>query len=526
MTERRESNGGPAPEEITPPVSQPIATALTFQPVPHPPGSVAEAKTEPGPEEGVLAVLRNRRFAALWLAQLATQVGGNMVLFGLTVLVFSLTRSNAAVSLLILTFLVPAVIFSAIAGVYVDNLDRRLILVVTNLLRAVAFVGMFLVDGQLAFIYLLNIAVSTVTTFFAPAEAAMIPIVVERRQLLAANGLFTFTLQASFALGFAILGPLLVNLAGVQALLLFVAVLYLGASALCWTLPSYAPSVRLRAVAAIGEAEHAVASTLGQLKGGLSYIRQNRSIFWSLSYLAITASLIGVLGVLGPDFAFNALGLREQDFVVVVLPLGAGLVIGILLLNVYGRYLPRRRAIEGGLIGLAISLVVLSIAGPISRFLQARAERGFADFGPLVSLLAIVVLIALAAGITYAFVAVPAQTQLQEELPEDVRGRVFGVLNMLVSLASFLPIVIVGPVADLIGTPPVIFAAGLLIGLFGVASIFFAHPLGVAYATPSATHAPVDPVAVATVPLSRTDASILPTQFDRDAHAREQPERP
>jgi Na+/melibiose symporter-like transporter len=518
----RDPYGAGGLDQTVPLVSQPIATALTLQPPPH----SADAESEPQPDaEGVLAVLRNRRFAALWLAQLATQVGGNMVLFGLTVLVFSLTRSNSAVSLLILTFLVPAVIFSAIAGVYVDNLDRRLILVVTNLLRAVAFVGMFLVDGQLAFIYLLNIAVSTVTTFFAPAEAAMIPIVVDRRQLLPANGLFTFTLQASFALGFAILGPLVVNLAGVQALLLFVAVLYLGAAALCWTLPSYAPSVRLRGVAAIGEAEHAVVSTIGQLKGGLSYIRQNRSIFWSLSYLAITASLIGVLGVLGPDFAYNALGLREQDFVVVVLPLGAGLVIGILLLNVYGRFLARRRAIEGGLIGLAISLIVLSVAGPISRFLQARAERGFVDLGPLVSLLAIVVLIAAATGISYAFVAVPAQTQLQEELPEDVRGRVFGVLNMLVSLASFLPIVIVGPVADAVGTPPVIFGAGVMVGVFGVASIFFAHPLTSASAMPGPTHAPVDPVSVATVPLARSDPTTLPRQFDGEGRSREPVDR-
>ena len=56
------------------------------------------------------------------------------------------------------------------------------------------------------------------------------------------------------------------------------------------------------------------------------------------------------------------------------------------------------------------------------------------------------------------FVAVPAQTQLQEELPEDIRGRVFGVLNMLVSIASFLPIIIVGPIADSVGTSAVVLA--------------------------------------------------------------------
>ena len=63
---------------------------------------------------------------------------------------------------------------------------------------------------------------------------------------------------------------------------------------------------------------------------------------------------------------------------------------------------------------------------------------------------------AFATGVAYGFVAIPAQTQLQEELPENVRGRVFGVLNMLVSIASFLPIIAVGPIADLVGTSAVV----------------------------------------------------------------------
>lgn len=452
-------------------------------------------------------VLRNRKFVALWVAQLATQVGGNMVLFALTILVYRLTNSSTSVSLLLLTFLVPAVIFSAVAGVYVDRLDRRLMLTVTNLLRAAAFVAMFLVAERLGGterilgIYLLTIIVATLTTFFGPAEAAMIPILVSRDELLSANGLFTFTLQASFALGFALLGPLFVTLLDVDAVLLLVAILYLVAGGLCWTLPSYRSGVTRHVTDAVDTAGQAVSGMLGQLREGLSYIRADRSIFWALTYLGVTASLIGVLGVLGPDFATKALGLREQDFVVVVLPIGAGLVIGILALNVYGKYISRRRVIEGGLLGMAGALAVLSVAGPISGLLQ-RADRAITpiNLGPLVSLLAVVVVLALALGFAYAWVAVPAQTQLQEELPEDVRGRVFGVLNMLVSVASFLPIVIVGPVADLVGTPAVIMASGVLVGVVGVASIMNAKPGRDASATPSGSYAPVDPVAVTTVP--------------------------
>ena len=81
-------------------------------------------------ESGVLDVFRNRPFLLLWLSQAFTQIGGNMVIYGLTVIILEATRSNTAVSILILTFLGPAVLFSAIAGVYVDRLDKRVVLIV------------------------------------------------------------------------------------------------------------------------------------------------------------------------------------------------------------------------------------------------------------------------------------------------------------------------------------------------------------------------------------------------------------
>jgi hypothetical protein len=224
-------------------------------------------------------------------------------------------------------------------------------------------------------------------------------------------------------------------------------------------------------------ATEALGTTFAQLREGLAFIREHRSITWSLIYLGITASLIGVLGVLGPDFAKEALGLQSKDFAVIVLPLGGGIVMGILLLNTYGKFLPRRRVIEGGLITLGVMLALLSVAGPISRFLQ-QAERASSliDLSVITSLLGIVVFIAFVAGIAYGFVAIPSQTQLQEDLPEDVRGRVFGVLNMLVSVSSFLPIIVVGPISDFVGTAAVLLAVSIAVLGAGVGSIFLRTP--------------------------------------------------
>ena len=188
-------------------------------------------------------VFRNGAFLRLWLSQALTQIGGNMVLFGLMVIVRGSTGSNTAVSLLILSFLVPAVLFSAVAGVYVDRIDRRLVLVATNLIRAFMYIALFLVGGEFWLIIVLNTLIATVNVFFAPAEASMIPVVVGRQQLMAANGVFVLTLNAAFALGFALLGPVVVSVSNPQTLILVVAALFFVATIFCIALPSAPPGL-------------------------------------------------------------------------------------------------------------------------------------------------------------------------------------------------------------------------------------------------------------------------------------------
>lgn len=439
------------------------------------------AGIEVAPRSSVAAVLKNRPFLLLWLSQLATQIGVNMVLYALTVVVLEASSLSSAVSALFLTFLVPSVLFSALAGVYVDRIDRRVVLVVTNALRAGVLVGIFAVGGDIGMVLLLNTIFSILTVFFAPAEAAMIPVLVPREQLIAANGIFTLTLNGAFALGYALLGPLIVTIAGgPEPVIVVVAVLFTLAAVLCLVLPPDPPlpHARKRAIDAVSEASHAVTGVFGQLREGIGYIRDNPAIAWSLAYLGISASLIGVVAVLGPSFARDTLGLAPKDLIVVVLPLGLGIVMGVLLLNNFGKYVARRRAIELGLVLLGILLVILTVAGPVSRFLTGVGDRvPVLDLSALTSLVAIVVAIGFLAGVCYGIVAISAQVQLQEDIPADVRGRVFGVLNMLISVASILPIIIVGPIADVVGTTAVILAIAAFVVVSGLFSIIRRGPI-------------------------------------------------
>jgi sugar phosphate permease len=124
------------------------------------------------------------------------------------------------------------------------------------------------------------------------------------------------------------------------------------------------------------------------------------------------------------------------------------------------------------MIVLGTSLALISIAGPIAQFVRDvdDAVPG-PDISAFVSVLTVVVVIAFVAGVGYAATAIPSQTELQAEIPQAVRGRVFGILNMLISVGSLLPIIVVGPISDVIGTMPVVLIAATVTLAMGVVSL-------------------------------------------------------
>ncbi len=428
---------------------------------------------------GAGTVFRNRSFVLLWTAQLLSQLASNMVLAALMAVVFRATGSNTAIAVLILTFLVPAVGFSVLAGVLVERSDARLIMLATNVLRAVGVVLFIFVGSNVGLILLINLFVATMTAVFAPAELTSIPRIVERRHLMAANSIFVLTINATFAIGFGFLGPLLLTTASANAVYVVVAVMFGLAAAAIVPLPAV-KAVRHEEFRA-EEAGRALRAVFDQVNEGIQFVRENKRIAWSLAYLGIAASLIGVMGAIGPGFATDILRLSEEDFFFVMGPAGMGAVMGILFLNAYGKRIPRRLVIDIGLVAMGATLVALAIVKPVVGFLSPAMqpiEQSLPQaLAPIISLIAIVVVIAVTAGVEYAFVAIPSQTALQEELPVGVRGRIFGILNTLLSVASFLPVIAAPLAADLLnlvfpgaGIPWVMAILGAITLWAGVAS--------------------------------------------------------
>jgi MFS family permease len=390
-------------------------------------------------------LLRDPLFGRIWFIQASTQVGGNMALYALTILVFATTRSNAAVSALVMSFLIPTILLSSFAGVLVDRLDVRWALIVPNVVRTLLTLGLALAGADVAILLALNLGISLTTVVLTPAEASMIPRVVPKSQLETAMGIFNLTLQASFAVGFAFLGPLLVTIAGPSVVLVVVTIFYAAATAATFGLPPAPPVTRPR-----DTTRHALHEPIDQLREGLAEIAGNREVARPLIHLAAAASLVGVIGVLGPDLALS-LGLDPKDLIVVVLPLGLGVVGGVFGLRHLGQGVSRRRAGEAGLLAFGVLAMAIAAIGPLGR------SSGL----PLIP---IVVVLAFIAGAAYAATTVSAQTALFENMPAAVRGRVFGVLASIVSAASLLPILVAGPLADRVsgGVVIVLSAAAVL----------------------------------------------------------------
>jgi MFS family permease len=405
-------------------------------------------------------LLRNQRFLALWAAQILSMTAANALTSALIVLVAEITRSNTSSSFLILLAVIPAVLFGVFAGVFVDRSDRRLVLIVTNALRAAA-VAVFLIVGlELTTAYIVNFLVAGVTVFFVPAEASTIPNIVRKRDLLVANSLFTFTFNGAFLLGFIIFAPLIIAFAGFPTLFALIVAMFGAAAFLCATLPAPAP---LHEGLSAEIATETVDRSRRDIGEAVHFLRGAPRIAWSLVHIAMTYTLIAIAGALAPGYIREVLLLPERAVALLVAPAGIGVIAGLGVLNVVSGRLGHARVVGVGLITIVVALLTLAAARPVAG-LARRATAGGGLEG-LPYFIGLVVVTAFVFGLAYAFIAVPSMTLIQEELPDLIRGRVFGVLNVLVSVFSLVPIVIVGPVADIWGVAPVFLGAAIFVSV-------------------------------------------------------------
>ncbi len=156
---------------------------------------------------GPFAVLRRRNFALMWTGQLVSTIGSSLTSIAASILIFRLTHSALDVGLMLMVTAAPSLVVGLIAGVFVDRLDRKRILVTADLLRGVlVFLIPVLISSGIGWLYLLVLLSSAVTTFFSPAFESVLPELAPDDELAAANSLMAISQFGSTAVGFAAAG--------------------------------------------------------------------------------------------------------------------------------------------------------------------------------------------------------------------------------------------------------------------------------------------------------------------------------
>jgi MFS family permease len=414
---------------------------------------------------GFLQVLRNQAFRRLWLVQGLSQTAQNMINFSLLILVREIVetqgiaQANTAISLLVLAFSSPAVIFSAFAGVVVERADKRTIMTIANGLRALAVLAFIALDPTwpalftLAALYIITFFLGTVGQFFGPAQAAAIPSIVSPRELLSANALFNLTFTGSQVLGFATLGPLAIKLFGVENTMVGILFLYIITTGLAMLLPPTPPAPRNPAASNAKPFRQFV----GEAREGLVFILQRPILIKAITYLTLATTTYLMIAALGPEFITNVLGLPREDIAYVVAPAGLGVLVGALLVNRVARYIRPARLVDLGLIGAGLSLALFAITEPIG------AALGLADEGAGSALILLSVFWAACLGVSNAFILVPSQTLLQRGSPQHGLARVYATFFTISNIASFGPVLFAGAFADLFGVLRVMVVIALIL---------------------------------------------------------------
>jgi len=378
-------------------------------------------------------ILKNKNFRYLWISQVLSQVTINILNFVLIVKLLTETGSTIATSLLWVAYALPAILIGPIAAASVDVIDKKKVLVTTNLLQALSIFLFALLSKQSFFsLYALAFTYSFFNQFYVPAEQASLPGFVDKKNLPHANGVFFITQQASLIVGFGVAGAL-------NHFMGFQNTLYLGSGLLFLAFLSVNLLPKMKAVVQISwSLDESIIEFFRKILEGYRYIKANRKVLLPLLILLGFSVTLAIIAVNVPVIATDILNISPNlAGVSVIVTAGIGAVAGsVIVPKLLKKKVRKKKIIERSLLIILISLFVLNFVTIIL---------------PGVSKIIVGSLSIMLAGFSFVGIIIPSQTFLQEHTSEDFRGRVFGNFWFLSNVATVLPMMFAGVLTQYLG---------------------------------------------------------------------------
>ena len=398
---------------------------------------------------GMLTVLRNRDFLALWLSQLVSKVGDNFAVVAALVLINELAEKTGLAVVVIAAAMTLPQLFALVSGVFVDRFSRKSVMITTDLLRAGVILLALLVrdSGQLYILYLTAFAVMGLGAMFVPARNASVPNMVPDEHLLTANALIQATELVSLIAG-ASLATLVISLTStsvafvvdsatfaVSALFLFAAKIPQGSAA----------GLRAQADAG-GEFRQYWASFVD----GVRYIASNKHLLQLMAITTIATLGLSATVLLAAAYFKQLLGISAEYLGLLQTAEGLGMAAGAVLISAYASWARSRQIVS-------VTMIVLGA-------------------GILVFALAPVYWLVLVGAMVVGLCVVSARTTLaamtQALVPDSQRGRVESAMVTVIGLGTMGALIMAGILGDVVGPTSIFVATGLVVLGAGVASVF------------------------------------------------------
>jgi MFS family permease len=399
----------------------------------------AIAEDASGPTSGLA---RNANFVLLWVGQFVSQVGDRLALVAFPWLIYQRTGSAMSTGAMLALYTLPYIFVGPFAGVVIDRGDKRRLLIVSDVVRAglVAVVPLA-AAWNLTAVYGLALLVASVNVFFDPCKLALLPDIVEERQLLRANSVLATGETLTEVVGYATAG---FALAWVSTATAFrVDALTFLVSALAFLLMRYRQPLR-------ESTEQAARSVRREIGEGLDFVRQHRGLLLN-TLLVIAATLgIGATYPLTFFFAVDVLDGGTEAFGLFEASIAAGFLMGSLLLVGLGSRVPKGYAILGGLAVMGAAYAVVALTGVAWAACVAFAVAGVANAASLVAI----------------------DTYVQSIVPEALRGRVWTMRFTFTQGAYALSVLAGGALAGVADVRLLLALAGAIIAVPALLGFF------------------------------------------------------
>jgi MFS family permease len=399
-------------------------------------------------------LLARRNFGLLWAGGLISFVGDWVLFVAMPISIYQITGSALATTIMFACSVVPTMVLGSIAGVYVDRWDRRRTVIVGNVLLAVALLPLAAVHdpGSIWIVYVVVLVEATIGQFVVPSVGALLPRLVDRDELVAANSLTSAANNLSRVAGPPI-GAVILGMAGIMGVALFDAVTFVAAAALVGLMTGVPNPTRLGA--SVEEGTRAWRKVWVEWLDGLRLVWRDRVVATLFLLVGISSIGEGVFRVLVIVYVVEILKGGTTELGVLMSAQGVGAIIGSLaLVGISARVSPARLIGWTAVLFGVIDLLIFNLPG-------------------LGVPIAVVVALFFLVGIPGAMTFPTMFGVIQGRVPDVYRGRVLGALFTTASVLLLVGLAIAGTLTGPLGTLTVLNIQGLGYVLGGSAMLVF-----------------------------------------------------